>query len=231
MEGKTAIVAGATGLVGGHCLRLLLDDPRYGSVVALSRRPLDLQHPKLLVRLVDFDRLDAMEPFPIDDVFCALGTTIRKAGSREQFRRVDFEYPLALARLSSTMGARDFVLVSSVGAAASAGNFYLRVKGELEQAVERLRLTSLHVFQPSVLLGSRAEVRRGERLAQWLMTTFRFALAGPLRKYRPIHGRTVAAAMVSAANSGSAGLLVYRYQDILRLSAGVRHKTREFGGS
>src|SRR5438105_411417 len=133
---KSALIAGGTGLVGSHCLRFLLSSPEYASVAALVRRSTGITHPKLHEQIINFDGFVNLSP--CDDVFCALGTTIRKAGSQSAFRRVDFAYPLRLAERSLMAGARQFVLVSSVGANSGSGNFYLRTKGELEEALRGL---------------------------------------------------------------------------------------------
>ncbi len=136
MDQRKALLAGATGLIGGHVLDLLLADPAYGEVIALVRRPLDVEHDKLTGLVVDFDRLDEMpDPPAADDVFCCLGSTMKKAGSKAAFRKVDHDYVVATARLGLAGGARRFLLVSAVGAGASSRNFYSRVKGEAEDSV------------------------------------------------------------------------------------------------
>ena len=219
-EKKTALLAGATGLVGGHCLRLLLDQGHYARVVALVRRRLDVEHARLEQRIVDFDRLEGGEPIEAADVYCALGATIRKAGSQEAFRRVDHTYPKALAELAAKGGARRFILVSSVGADPGAGSFYLRVKGELERDVSVLPFEAVHILRPSFLLGDRGERRTGEAIGIALARGVQGALLGGLRKYRPIEASTVAAAMVAAAQRGAPGRHVYHFDEIKALAAG-----------
>ena len=155
MAGETALIAGATGLVGSHCLRTLLDGGYYERVIALTRRPLDRRHPRLVETIVDFEKLDEIDLFPAADVFCALGTTMRRAGSQPAFLKVDFEYPRIIAARSAAAGARRFLLVSSVGADSRSNNFYLRVKAELEKAVNALPFESTHIFRPSFLVGER----------------------------------------------------------------------------
>jgi uncharacterized protein YbjT (DUF2867 family) len=210
---KTAWIAGATGLVGGHALRLMLD--RYDRVVALARRPLEIQHPKLESASIESMKIDG----PVDDVYCALGTTIRKAGSQEAFRRVDFDLPLRLADAALQRGARQYLLVSSVGAAAKSGTFYLRVKGELEDRLTSMDFESLHVFRPSILMGDRAESRTGENVGIAIARVTQFALVGPLRKYRPIDARVVAEAMIAATQAGLTGKWIYHYDDLVRVAA------------
>lgn len=209
MEPRTALVLGATGLVGGHLLDLLLDDPAYASVLVLGRRPVPREHPRLRQETVDFDRLrDFADRVRARDVFCALGTTIRAAGSREAFRRVDLDYPRTLAEAAARNGAERFLLVSALGADARSSMFYNRVKGEAEDAVRTLPFQEVVILRPSLLLGARAEHRPGEALAQRLMPRLSPLLLGPLRKYRPIEARTVARAMVRLAGEGGRGVRV-----------------------
>ena len=211
----TAVIAGASGLVGQECLRLLLN--RYPSVTSLVRKPTGMQHVRLVERRIDFDRIDTIEIPHGAHVYSALGTTIKKAGSEEAFRRVDFDYPKMLAARAAA-GAARFVLVSSVGADKSSGNFYLRVKGELEEAIARMPLEAALFFRPSFLIGDREEERRGEAAGIVVARALSFALLGPLRKYRAIPAGTVAEAMVAAATDGLGGAHVYHYDEILRLA-------------
>lgn len=216
---RTALVAGATGLVGGELLRILLERPEYGRVVAIGRRKLDLTHGKLEQRLVDFDHLDeAADAFRVDDVYCSVGTTLKKAGSQEAQRRVDYDYQLAVARGALGGGARQFLVVSSMGADPKSTFFYNRIKGELERDVAALGLPSVRIFRPSLLLGERQELRRGERIAVKLSPLF-----APLfpAKYRPILARDVALAMVKAAlGPAAAGVHIYLNDEVQRLARG-----------
>jgi uncharacterized protein YbjT (DUF2867 family) len=214
----TALIVGATGLVGSHCLQALLASEDYRSVVALTRRPLDEQHPRLVQMIVDFDKIEEIDPFPAADVFCALGTTIRRAGSQHAFLKVDFEYGSKVATRSAAAGAKQFVLVSSVGADPRSGNFYLRVKAELEKAIAALPFESVHFFRPSVLIGKRTETRLGESIAIAAARAFQFALAGKLRKYRPMPAEILARAMVAAAREARPGRHIYHYDDIISLA-------------
>lgn len=222
--GRLALVAGSTGLIGSFLVEALLDDPLYGKVRALARRPLRREHAKLKPWVVDFDRLaelevaEAAERFSEIDVFCCLGTTIKKAGSREAFRRVDHDYVAALAKLGRAAGARRFLLVSSIGADATSGNFYLGVKGAAEESVAALDYPIYHAFRPSLLTGPRRERRSGERLgiaASHLLTPL---LLGGLRRYRPIAAQKVAAAMVAVAEGDDVGRWVHLYDSIVRLA-------------
>ncbi len=196
---KHALLAGASGLVGDRCLARLLDHPAYDRVTVLSRRPLALAHAKLRVELVDFDGLQSLgERF--DEIFCCLGTTIRKAGSQEAFRRVDHDYPLTLATLGKAAGAQQFLLVSALGANAQSSVFYSRIKGETERDIAAIGLPKVIFMRPSILLGERSEHRPGERAGVFVGKLIAPLLVGPLRKYRPIHADDVAAAILYAAN-------------------------------
>src|SRR5580704_3378607 len=194
MPQDTALIVGATGLVGSCCLDALLESGAYEHVIVFTRRPLGREHPRLIETIVDFAKLAEMEPFPPADVFCALGTTMAKAGSQYAFLKVDFEYPSVIAERSAAAGAKQFMLVSSVGADPKSGNFYLRVKAELEKAVSSRSFESVQIFRPSVLIGSRAEFRLAESLGALAARAAQFAMVGKWRKYRPIAASTVAAA-------------------------------------
>lgn len=217
---KTAILLGASGLVGGFCLQALLADSGYGRVTLLSRRELAMApHPRLTHKTVSFEKLSAGDFAGGDDIFCALGTTIRKAGSQEAFRRVDLEYPLAAAKMARQAGAGQFVLVSSVGADPASKNFYLRTKGELEQEIGKLGFRAVHVFRPSLLLGKRPEFRLGERVVQAIAPPLTFVMIGGLRRYRAIRAAAVGKAMAGAAQQGQSGTFIHEYDEIIRLAA------------
>ncbi len=212
---RTALVAGASGLVGGHLLRLLLEDRDYERVTSLGRRELPLTHKKLAQRVVDFDRLAEVADVPrVHDVFCCLGTTIRKAGSQEAFRKVDYGYPLELARVAVRHRASQFLLVTALGANPGSRIFYNRVKGEVEEAVRRLQFDGIHIFRPSLLVGKRAESRPAERLTVALVPLVAWAFVGPLRAYRPIRADRVARAMVRVAKEAGRGVHVYESRDL-----------------
>ncbi len=215
-------MVGSSGLVGGCCLERLLHDPEYSRVILLVRRNALVRHPKTEERIVNFDELPSVEFEPGADVFCALGTTIRKAGSEAEFRKVDVDYPVALARRSHALGAQRFIVVSSVGADAASSNFYLRTKGEMEQAVQALPFQAIHIFRPSFLVGERRELRPGEAIGGALAQRLQYLLLGGLRKYRPIEADTVAAAMIAAALGPAAGVQIYRYDAIRELAAAMK---------
>lgn len=212
---RTALVAGATGLVGNACLQLLLNAPEYAQVKAVVRHPLSLQHPKLETIIADFDRLDEIASHLLaDDVFYCLGTTIKKAGSQESFRKIDYDYTLILAKLALQNGCWQFLLVSSLGADAQSAIFYSRVKGELENALQKLPFSAIHVFQPSILLGARKEQRIGESIGQLLARCLNPFLLGSLRKYRGIAAEAVAKAMIKSALQDKTGTFVYVSDEI-----------------
>jgi uncharacterized protein YbjT (DUF2867 family) len=219
---RTALLFGATGLVGGHCLDILLRDDSYTKVTAFARRNLSVSHPKLTVEVIDFERPEEYTPLVVgDDLFCCLGTTIRTAGSQEAFSRVDFTYPHQIASAAGANGVGQFLLVSSLGADAGSSIFYNRVKGELENAVRKLRFHGIGIFRPSLLLGERKEVRLGEKIAGVLSAVVAPLLLGSLRKYRPIKARDVAAAMVAVGKKNAAGITVYE-SDAIAGAANLR---------
>lgn len=202
---------GATGLVGRHALDLLASDPHFTRVVVVARRKFaEAMAPRVEAHIVDMDRLHERPGlFGVDQVICALGTTIRAVGgSRERFRAVDYDIPLAAARIAEQQGARHFLLVSAAGANAESRIFYSRVKGELEDALRTLRFRSVTILRPSLLLGQRAEFRLGEEVAK------RFAWLVPGR-FRPIHARDVAAALVRCARQDEPGLHILESDEIL----------------
>lgn len=211
---RTAVILGATGLVGRECVTLLARSPAFARITALTRRP-DVESPSNPVVqhvVVDFDRLEqSPDAFTASHVFCALGTTIRRAGSRARLRQVDLEYPLRAAELALAAGARHFLLVSSVGASERARGFYLRVKGELERRLVGLGYRSLTIARPSLLLGQRAEFRFGEQLAQ------QFSWAFP-PNYRAVDASDVARALVGAAMEDRPGVRVIENVEIRRAS-------------
>jgi uncharacterized protein YbjT (DUF2867 family) len=210
MTRLTALLAGATGLVGGECLRALLASRRYERVIVLTRRDLGPagQHRKVQQLVVDFAHLDEQrEHLRADHVFCALGTTIAKAGSQAKFREVDYEYPRRLAELTRNNEARHFSLVSALGANAGAPFFYSRVKGELEEALRHMGWPSLAIFRPSVIKGDRPESRPLERLAER-------ALSLAPATWRPVAAADIATAMVRTAGRAPAGVTIIESRNI-----------------
>lgn len=199
----TAVVLGASGLVGKALLYQLCQDDKYSTITCLLRSPLaqrDYHDPmkKIQALVIDFDNLqDYQGYFTVDHVYCCLGTTIEKAGSKKAFRRIDFEFIHVAAQLARAQRAYSFVWISSVGANAKSSNFYLRVKGELENAILTMpQLENAAAVRPSLLLGERKDVRRGESIAASLLSVVSPLMMGPLAKYKPVHAQQVAAQMI-----------------------------------
>lgn len=219
MSGRTAVVLGASGLVGGFCLRALVDDADYTRVLTFGRRELPpLTRAKVAQRVADLASLNAEDFRGAQDVFSALGTTIRKAGSQEAFRKVDLELPLRAAQEAVKAGAERFIVVSSVGADANSKNFYLRTKGELEAALDKLPFRAVHILRPSLLIGKRQEFRLGESMAIAIAPALDLLTLGPLRKYHSMKAAMAGKAMVGAAKQGSSGTSVYEYDEIVKLA-------------
>jgi len=220
MPKRTVLLLGATGLVGGYLLDGLLKAEFCGRVVTLTRSAIKSAGTaaKLDARLIDFERPEMWRDLVAADlVLCALGTTMKKAGSRESFRRVDFDYPLTVAQAARSQGCRHFLLVSAMGADPGARLFYNRVKGELEAAILTLEFDSVSIFRPSLLLGKRPEFRFGEAMGQALGRRLSFLIP---KGYRPIHARAVARAMLRIAEQDPADNRILTSADIAEL-AGV----------
>jgi len=219
-EQKIAWVAGAQGFVGGLALQNLLESPDFGRVFAVTRRPLGREHPRLANRIVQFEQIESqLKGLACHVALCALGTTIRQAGSQEAFRQVDIDTVLAFARAAKAAQAQRFVVVSSVGADPKSKNFYLRTKGEMEQALMGIGFACLDILQPSVLLGWRSsEIRPVELAAALIMPLVNPFLLGKREPFRAIAARTVAAAMVGVTRSSRRGVQRYTYSAIQGLA-------------
>jgi uncharacterized protein YbjT (DUF2867 family) len=213
---RVALVAGATGLVGSALLARLATHHAFPRVIPLVRRPERWPHASVEPRAVDFARLDDEPALEATHAFCALGTTIARAGSEEAFRRVDHDAVLAFARYARRSGAEQFLMVSSVGADPRASSFYLRVKGEAEQALAGVGFRSLLVVRPSLLLGDRQESRPLEAVARALAPVFNPLLRGPLSRYAAVPAEVVAAALVAGALDGVVGARVWEHDAIVR---------------
>jgi uncharacterized protein YbjT (DUF2867 family) len=212
---RTALLAGATGLIGGQILEALLADPGVAKVQVLVRRPLGTSHAKLSVDVVDFSRLPAVER--VDEVYLALGTTIRVAGSREAFRAVDLDANLAVARAAVAAGAKRVALVSAVGASAQSPVFYNRVKGELEDALKAMNLGALVIAQPGLLLGDRKALNQPSRIGEELATPF-LKLLSPILPgaFRPVDAKAVAQSLVKTLPTAK-GLVVLSSDELSRI--------------
>lgn len=217
MHERTVLLAGASGLVGGHLLDLLLAASDVARVISLGRRPLERTSPRLEQFTVDFAALDDRSLPPATEAHCCLGTTLAKAGSREAFRAVDHDAVLAFARAAKRAGAQRFLVVTALGADPHAWVFYNRVKGEVETALRAMGFASLVIARPSLLLGDRAESRPGERAAILASR----ALGPLLRPFaaRPIEGRTVARALLRLGADPGGGVRVVESSELQTLGA------------
>jgi uncharacterized protein YbjT (DUF2867 family) len=203
---RVALVAGASGMVGVALVRALIAGGEYARVIALSRRPLPFEAPRLANRIIRFEAMEEqLRALACEDAYCCLGTTRREAGSAQAFRAVDHDLVLRFARCAQSLGARTMVAVSSVGAAPEAGNFYLKVKGETELALDAMRFRALYLMQPSLLLGMRPQWRTAEALGRFVAPLLNPLLLGRYARWRAISASTVAAAMRAAALSGRPG--------------------------
>jgi uncharacterized protein YbjT (DUF2867 family) len=218
MEKRNALIAGATGLVGNAILQQLLADNQYEKVLIITRKLIDINHPKLIQQQIDFDSIESLKlGFPVDDVFCALGTTIKTAGSQDAFYKVDYTYVVNLGKWCAANGVKRFLIVSAMGASSKSGIFYNRVKGEMETAVGQLGIPQIQIFRPSLLMGDRKEKRGGEKIAQLVLGGLSFIFVGPLLKYKGIHADVVAKAMIMSAKADAKGFTVYESGDMQRL--------------
>ncbi len=207
MMAKTALIAGSTGLIGNQLLGLLLTEGAYAKVIAISRKPLPQRHDKLTNVVCELSELSLRAgKLKADDVFCCLGTTIKKAKTKAAFRAVDFEAPVELAKISKANGAKQFLIVSALGANKNSGIFYNKVKGEVEEAVQQIGFESCHILRPSLLVGPRAEHRSGEDAAKIFYKIFWWAIPA---KYQAIESLKVARAMITLAKQNSPGNYIH----------------------
>ncbi len=218
-EPKIVLFAGASGLVGKNALDALLDAPDIARVFAITRRPLGKEHPRLANRIVRFDDLETqLKGMTCHVAVCCLGTTIREAGSQEAFRRVDVDYVLSFARAAKAAQAQRFIVVSSAKANPESKNFYLRTKGEMEEALSAVGFASLDILQPGPLLGLRSQMRILELGALLVMPLANPFLRGEREVYRAISAKTVGAAIVGATRSGRKGVQRYTYSGMEALA-------------
>ena len=211
----TATLIGATGLIGSYLLPELLNGDDFDTVRILIRRPIDLSHPKLEKKIVDFNDSDSLlvALSNSDVVFCTVGTTQKKVkGDKQAYRKVDYDIPVKAARFCKMTGCEKFVLVSSVGADSKSNNFYLNLKGEVEEAIHSVGLNEVHILRPSMLLGDRKESRIGEKIANTVMKPLSFLIPA---KYKPIHAKDVARKMLAISKNNEKGGVVYEGSNLL----------------
>ena len=205
-----ALILGANGLVGSHVTQLLLENDAYSRVIAVTRRPLPIQHPKLQNILSDIDHINPeLNHLRCDHLYIAIGTTKKKTPNREEYVRIDHDYPVEIARRAKENGCTVVNVVSSVGADPSARTFYLRLKGRLEQSLIELRFANTNIFRPSLLLGKREESRFGEELGKAIMQFYGFLFRGKLRKYRAVSAKEVAQSMIRKSLRQLSGVHVF----------------------
>ena len=216
----TAIIAGASGLTGSALMELLLENNAYDRVKILVRRPLEIDHPSLEQIVYDYEHPDNSF-IRADHVYCCLGTTMKKAGSRDAFFRVDHDYPLQIARAAHQNGAGKFALMSAVGANPRSVFFYNRVKGQVEEELKEIPFEAIYLFRPSMLLGKRKESRFGEALGKAIMKPLSFLLPGNMK---PIHVRQVAACMLDKMRGEEKGIHIVQSKEMGKYPLNQRRK-------
>jgi len=212
-----ALVVGATGLVGNICLNQLLVDNFYNEVEVWVRKSTGIKNEKLIERIVDFSQIENMTASGIDHIYCCIGTTIKKAGSQEAFRKVDYDYVVELGRFAEKHSVSKIIVISSIGAKIDSSNFYLRTKGEMEEDLNQLQIPAIYILQPSFIMGERNEFRFGEKIGQYIIKALGFFLTGKKRKYRGIKAITIAKAMISLAKTGEIKKLIFESDTIQKL--------------
>jgi uncharacterized protein YbjT (DUF2867 family) len=213
-----ATLVGATGLIGSYLLEELLNDAYFDIVRILIRRPIDITHPKLEKKIVDFNDSDSLlvDISNSDVLFCSIGSTMKKVnGDKEAYRKIDFDIPVKLARFCKMTGCEKFILVSSAGANSKSRNFYQRLKGETDEAIKSVGLTTVHIMRPSLLLGERKEFRLGENIGKAIMTSLSFLVP---EKYKAIQGKDVAKVMLALSKKNDEGIFVHENSEIRDLS-------------
>jgi uncharacterized protein YbjT (DUF2867 family) len=217
MKSQTVTIIGSTGLIGGLLLEILKADPAYDVIKVIVRRPVSFNHPKVKVNIIDFtDGASYRNAIAGSDaVFCAVGTTNRKVnGDKAAYRKIDFDIPVDAARYCEETGCGRYLLVSSVGASSSSGNFYLKLKGEVEDAISQMSINSISIFRPSFLIGERPEIREGEKLAKLVSTNLSFLFPS---RFKPIQAYDVARSMVAASVENIPGIRIYQYSEMKNL--------------
>lgn len=223
MNQQIAVVIGATGLVGNFVVEELLKDPSFKKIRILVRRPLEITHPKLEVQMVAFNNMDDYtQKFGEGDViFCCIGTTNKKVkGDKATYSAIDVDIPVNAAGIGISKKFKKYLVVSAIGANESSSNFYLKLKGKMENKLKQFPFERISIFRPSILLGNRKETRPGEKMMQGVLKIVSLLLVGPLRKYRAIDASDVAKAMINQSKKNGQGIHIFEYPDMIRLSRG-----------
>nr|WP_314398688.1 NAD-dependent epimerase/dehydratase family protein [uncultured Campylobacter sp.] len=210
--GKTALVVGATGAVGREIVRGLCENENYDKIIVWARRELNFSHEKLETQIINFDEIKNIRPCEVDEIFCALGTTMKQAGSRGQFYKVDVSYPVNIAKWGIASGARRFALISSQGANERSRFFYLRAKGKAEKKIAALGFKSLQIARLPAIKSEREQVRMGELFTIWL---FGLLPKFILTNYRPMSAKDIAAAVIAAAQTDAKGVQIYHPREFI----------------
>ncbi|MDQ0884003.1 NAD(P)H-binding protein [Peribacillus sp. V2I11] len=222
MTNKTALILGATGVVGTQLVKELSNSKIYRKIHLLTRREMKFTEPKCTVHVVDFENLSKYaDLFNVPDIFICLGTTIKQAKTKEAFRKVDYDYVIEAAKMAKTSNVEKLLIITAMGANSKSKFFYSRVKGDVEGSLQHLKLNTVHIFRPSLLLGERKEFRAGEKISGMLSTFAEFVFVGPLRPYRAIEANKVAAAMYAAAQTTAKGYHFYNSDEIEKLAQRV----------
>ncbi len=212
---KSALILGASGLVGSEVLSLSLESDLYNKIVIVVRSPLTIKHNKLVEKIIDFDMPKWEEIFPVDHVYCCLGTTIKKAGSKTNFIKVDHDYPLAFAAAAKKWESSVFSVITAAGVSPESKIFYNNVKGQLEKKLKSLELFSTLIFRPSLLLGERKEFRLGEKIGSGIAKVTSWMTP---KTYRAIHCKAVAKAMLAESFADKTGFNIISNKSMHRFS-------------
>jgi len=215
-----ALVVGATGLIGKECVLQLLQNSNYDEVIVWVRKSIGYSHAKLNEQIIDFSNIETIQISGINHIFCCLGTTIKKAKNIEAYHKIDVDYVVQLAQLAEKNKVQKFVVISSLGANKTSSNYYLKMKGEMEEAVSKCNIPSIIILRPSMLLGKRQEFRMGELIGKAVMKTIGFVFIGKLKKYAGIKSSDVVKTMICLANQNNSGVLVYESDQIKNIAKG-----------
>ncbi|PQL91020.1 NAD-dependent epimerase/dehydratase family protein [Apibacter adventoris] len=215
---KTAIVLGVSGLVGSKLVDILLKSKEYTKVIIFVRRKIELSNSKLIQYSIDFNSIDLYNNYiKGDDFFCCIGTTIKKAKTREKFMKIDYYYPVKFAEIAKENGMKNFLLITSIEANPRSSNYYLRTKGILEKRIQEMKFSGTFIFRPSILLGKRKEIRIGEKVGGIILSFFSIFLLGRLKKYKPIQAAQVAYAMYKTAQENLLNVHIYESDQIQKI--------------